>query len=104
VLYFRGRPATTPTTPGNEPAPLYVAVEDSAGHVAVVKHPDLDAATVTPWQEWRIAFSELAGVDLDSVAILYVGLGDRTSPAAGGAGLIYIDDIRIGHPMSPAAP
>ncbi len=104
VVYFRGRAATTPTTPGNEPAPLYVAVEDSAGHVAVVMHPDPDAATVTQWQEWRIAFSELAGVDLDSVAMLYIGLGDRTSPAAGGAGLIYIDDIQIGHPMSPAAP
>jgi hypothetical protein len=29
---------------------------------------------------------------------MYIGVGDRTNPAAGGAGRIYIDDIRLTRP------
>jgi len=100
VLHFRGRAATTADQPGNDPAPLYVAVEDSAGHIAVVVHPDPDAAVSTQWQAWSIRFSDLAGVNLSGVKKVYIGVGDRDNPAAGGAGVIYIDDIQIGHPAS----
>jgi len=31
---------------------------------------------------------------------MYIGVGDRDNPTAGGNGLIYIDDIAFGHPAS----
>jgi hypothetical protein len=88
---------------GNEPAALYVAVEDGAGHVAVVTHPDPLAVLSTDWQEWQIPFSELGGVNLGNVSIIYIGVGDRDNPSAAGMGLIYVDDIGYGRP-APDAP
>jgi len=35
---------------------------------------------------------------LARVKKIYVGVGDRTDPVAGGAGRIYIDDIRVTKP------
>jgi hypothetical protein len=84
----------------NDPATLYVAVEDTAGQVAVVSHADPQIALATTWQEWLIPLSEFGGVNLGSVRTMYIGLGDRTSPSAGGSGLIFIDDVGVGHPAS----
>ena len=33
-----------------------------------------------------------------SVKKLTLGVGSKTSPAKGGAGMLYIDDIGFGHP------
>jgi hypothetical protein len=30
---------------------------------------------------------------------LVIGVGNRTRPAAGGAGRLYFDDIGLGHPV-----
>jgi len=87
-----------PVVGGNDPEPFYVAVEDAGGHVAVVTHPDI--ALSAGWTEWRIPFSELPGVDLSNVRTMYIGLGDRDNPRAGGAGLVFVDDIGFGHPGS----
>jgi hypothetical protein len=89
VLYVQGKSA-------NGPAALYVAVEDSAQHLGIVTHPDAAVVTQAKWTEWRIPFAEFAvsGVSLARVQKLYLGLGDRENPKAGGKGLIYIDDIR----------
>ncbi|MDI6451486.1 hypothetical protein [Anaerobaca lacustris] len=78
----------------NDPEPFYVAVEDAAGRVAVVTHPDI--AVRPGWNEWRIPFSDLTGVNLGNVRAMYMGLGDRDNPRAGGAGLVFIDDIGYG--------
>ncbi|MCX5644527.1 MAG: discoidin domain-containing protein [Phycisphaerae bacterium] len=88
--------------PSNDPAPLYVVVQDSAGKSKVVTHPDPLATTATAWQQWRIPLSEFtsAGVKMTAVKKLIIGVGDRASPKAGGAGLLYIDDIGYGHPAS----
>jgi hypothetical protein len=40
----------------------------------------------------------LAGVNLSRVKKLYLGAGDRANPAAGGSGMLYIDDIRLAKP------
>jgi hypothetical protein len=90
TLYFYGAAA-------NAAAQLYVALEDNAGHVKVVNHPDLEAVQIGTWQEWPIPLSEFsaAGVNLAAVKKMYIGLGNRTSPTTGGAGKIYIDDIRV---------
>ena len=39
--------------------------------------------------------SQFAGVNLSRVKVLYLGVGDRKAPAPGGAGRLYIDDIRV---------
>ncbi len=31
---------------------------------------------------------------------MYIGVGNRTSPTAGGSGLVFIDDIGYGHPVA----
>lgn len=84
---------------GNSPDTLYVAVEDATGNSALVLHPAGEAATLPAgWNPWRISFDELAGVNLDRVASIAIGIGDRDNPKAGGTGLIYIDDIGFGKP------
>jgi len=93
VLYVRGS-AT------NAPASLYLAVEDKAGHVAVVTHADTAVVTSAQWTEWRIPLASLtsAGVNVSTVKKMSIGVGNRTKPAPGGAGRIYIDDIRVVKP------
>jgi hypothetical protein len=74
---------------------LYVAVEDSSGKKAVVTHADPAAVKAAIWTAWKIPLNSLTGVNLARVKRLYIGVGDRQNPAAGGAGRIYIDDIRV---------
>jgi hypothetical protein len=88
-----------PTT-GNDIAPLYIALEDTSGNVAVVTHPNPAAVGVAAWQEWLIPYSDLGGINLNRVATMYIGLGDRDNPTAGGTGLIFIDDIGYGRPTA----
>jgi len=88
--YFRGEP-------NNSPEPLYVGVEDNAGRMAVVVHPDPNAVLASEWQKWHIGFADLraAGVDVAAVKKMVIGVGDRQNPKPGGTGRIYIDDIRL---------
>jgi hypothetical protein len=90
-LDFRGRG-------GNGVGALYVAAEDSTGKSAVVTHTDPAAVTTTTWTQWKIPLNSFAGVNLARVKTLYIGIGNRASPVAGGAGRIYIDDIRVTKP------
>ena len=84
--------------PGNSQDDLYIAVEDSAGKVAVLTNPDPAAVLTTTWTEWKIPLSSLAGVDAAKVKKLYIGVGDRANPVKGGTGRVYIDDIRLARP------
>jgi hypothetical protein len=77
---------------------LYLVVEDSSGKSATVIHSDPTAVTAATWKEWKIPLSDLTGVNLAKVKTLYIGVGDRDNPVAGGAGRIYIDDIRVTKP------
>lgn len=77
-----------------------MALEDSAGNVQVVNHPDPLAVLLTDWQAWEIPFSSLSGVNLSNVRTMYIGVGDPDNPAAGGTGTIYIDDIGFGRPAT----
>ena len=88
-----------PTDAGNSIEPLYVALEDSAGNVAVVTNPNAAAAGNPAWQEWLIPYSDLAGINLNNVSTVYIGVGDRDNPAAGGTGTIFVDDIGFGRPV-----
>jgi regulation of enolase protein 1 (concanavalin A-like superfamily) len=82
---------------GNKPETFYVAVQDNAGKLKVVSHPDPAVIATGNWEEWNIPLSQFssAGVSLNNVKKLIVGVGDRLSPKAGNAGKLYIDDIRL---------
>jgi regulation of enolase protein 1 (concanavalin A-like superfamily) len=85
--------------PANTAAPLYVAVQDSAGKVKVIPHPDPAATTLATWQQWRIPLSDMSGIKLTAVKKLIIGVGDRSSPKQDGAGIVFVDDIGVGHPV-----
>ncbi len=85
---------------GNSAEPLYVRIEDSSGAGATIVNPDEAVTVRSAWQEWTIPYSALAGVNLNRVKTMYIGVGNRQAPTAGGTGTVYIDDIALGR--SPA--
>jgi hypothetical protein len=86
VIWYMGDAA-------NAADPMYVVLNNSA----VVFNDNPNAAQVDVWTEWSIDLSRFAdqGVNLTNVTSITLGLGSRTNPVAGGAGLIYFDDIRL---------
>jgi hypothetical protein len=75
-----------------------VAVANSAGTPAVVIHDDPDAATIDTWTQWIIPLQAFADqgivlTDVDKIAIGFGNKGNMTIP--GGAGKIFIDDVRL---------
>ncbi|MHC4300134.1 MAG: DNRLRE domain-containing protein, partial [Planctomycetota bacterium] len=62
---------------------------------AVVYHDDPAATQLTGWNEWVIDLQAFAGVDLTNVNTVTIGVGTKGSPAAGGTGTMYFDDIRL---------
>ena len=79
---------------------LYVAVEDSTGKSKVVNHQDPNIVLLDTWQEWNIDMKEFsnAGVNLKSIKKMFIGVGNRVNPQAGGTGTLYIDDIWLYRP------
>jgi hypothetical protein len=97
-LWFRGYPPSGAARI-NTPTSLYLIVTDKAGSSKIVVHPNPSATVTADWTEWRIPLSDLTGVSLTAVRKLTLGVGDKTNPQAGGAGLLYFDDIGFGHPV-----
>jgi len=89
-LYFRG-------DPDNAPGQLYLSIEDDAGQIAFINHPNPDAVLATEWQQWSIPPADLitAGVDVTAIRKITIGVGDPDNPQPGSIGIIYIDDIRV---------
>jgi hypothetical protein len=82
----------------NNPDMLYVGIQDEAGKKAVLNHlGDADVVLTTSWTEWVTNLQDAVaqGVDLTRVKTLYLGVGDQNDPTRRGAGLVYIDDIRV---------
>ncbi|MFH1718288.1 MAG: hypothetical protein ABIF19_13120, partial [Planctomycetota bacterium] len=85
-LWFRG--AAT-----NAAEKMYVAFNGTA----VVYHDDPAATQIGRWTEWVIdlqAFADQA-VTLTNVNTISIGIGTKGSPAAGGSGQMYFDDIAL---------
>jgi hypothetical protein len=63
----------------------------------VVTNDNPDASLATTWTEWIIPLQTFAdqGVNLANVTSITLGLGNRSNPTAGGAGMMYYDDIRL---------
>jgi len=79
----------------NSADPFYVGLEDSAGNRIVITHPDPAVLTVNNWQQWSIPLADFTGVDMTSIKIMYIGVGDPTTTEPGGSGLVRIDDIEL---------
>jgi len=85
-LWFRGGSA-------NAADKIYVALNGAA-----VVYNDNPAATQAPgWTRWVIDLTSFAdqGVNLTNVNTITIGIGTKGSPAAGGSGQMYLDDIRL---------
>ena len=87
--------------PGNDAEDLYVVIRDSSDRTAVVTNPDPAAVNASEWAEWKIPLSEFtsAGVKMNAVKTIMIGVGNNAAPTAGGAGTLYIDDIGYGRSL-----
>ena len=85
-LWFRGASA-------NVADRMFVALNGTA----VAYHDDPAATQITGWNRWVIDLQAFAdqGVNLANVSTITIGIGTKNSPAAGGAGTMYFDDIRL---------
>jgi hypothetical protein len=81
-LWFRG-------DSGNAADRMFVALGS-----AVVYHDDPAATQISGWNEWVIDLAAF-GVNLANVNTVTLGIGTKGSPAAGGAGTMYFDDLRL---------
>ena len=88
VLFVRGK------SKNNASQPLYVELLDKANKSGSVVSDNPALLTSTTWTEWRIPLSQF-GVNAAAVKKMIIGVGNRTAPAAGGTGLIYIDTIKV---------
>jgi hypothetical protein len=86
TIWYRGGSANAAET-------IYVVLNGSAG----VDNDNPNAAQATAWAEWSIDLQAFAdqGVNLANVNSITLGLGNRANPVAGGAGMIFFDDIRL---------
>ncbi|MFH1718731.1 MAG: hypothetical protein ABIF19_15355, partial [Planctomycetota bacterium] len=85
-LWFRGASA-------NSAERMYVALNGNA----VVYNDDPAATQKGGWNQWVMDLQAFAdqGVNLANVNTITLGLGTKNSPAAGGTGTMYFDDIRL---------
>ncbi|MHC4118736.1 MAG: hypothetical protein ACYSWO_14650, partial [Planctomycetota bacterium] len=86
TLWYRGGSA-------NSAERMFVALNGTA----VVYHDDDSATQTTGWAEWVIDLASFAdqGVALTNVNTITIGFGTKDTPADGGTGTMYIDDIRL---------
>ena len=94
TIWYRGGSSNAAET-------MYVVLNGSA----VVNHDNPDAAKKASWTQWNIDLQAFAdqGVNLANLNSITLGLGNRSNPVAGGAGMMYFDDIRLYAP-EPTAP
>lgn len=90
-----GTAKVAPAAGAGKPDSVYVALQDSSNHTAVVTYPDPQITKAANWVQWTIPLSDFTGVNLAKIKTMMIGVGDRAKPAAGGLGLIYIDDISL---------
>jgi hypothetical protein len=89
---------------GNSTQPIYVAVQDAAGKLAVATYPQASATNILSWTMWKIPLSDLAGVDLANVAKLSIGVGNSLNPASDGLGVVNVRNVRVVKPVALGSP
>ncbi|MBL7187384.1 MAG: hypothetical protein ISS70_13770 [Phycisphaerae bacterium] len=85
-LWFRGSSA-------NSAERMFVALNGNAA----VYHDDPAVTKKAKWTEWTIDLQAFAdqNVNLANVNTITIGFGTKNSPAAGGTGTMYFDDIGL---------
>ncbi|MFB0552743.1 MAG: LamG domain-containing protein [Phycisphaerae bacterium] len=86
TIWYRGNKSNAAET-------MYVVLNGSAG----VDNDNPNAALANSWTEWSIDMQAFAdqGVNLTNVNTITLGFGNRANPTAGGAGMVFFDDIRL---------
>ncbi len=86
---------------GNSVEGLYVTIKDSSGKSATVANPDAAATARGGWTQWKIPLSEFtaAGVKMNAVKSMTVGVGNKSAPVKGGTGTLFLDDLGFGRPL-----
>ncbi len=79
---------------------MYIALEDTAGNIAVKYNPDANAAKVGVWTQWYTAITDgnLASVNKAAVVGFHLGFGNRLGcmdNETGGNGNVMFDNIRL---------
>ncbi len=72
-----------------------MTLTDSSNKTASVSYPAPAPLRVARWTEWKIPLADFAGVNAAKIKKLTIGLGTRGATAAGGKGILYVDDIRL---------
>jgi hypothetical protein len=91
IIWFRG-------IVSNDAELLYVSISNRTGAPAVIYYDDPAATQIRTWTEWAIRLQDFAdqGIDLTDVNAIAIGVGTQGNVITpGGAGKIYIDDIRL---------
>jgi len=91
IIWFRG-------IVSNDAERLYVSLSNKTGGPVVVYYDDPAATQIDTWTEWEIPLQDFAdqGIDLSDVNAIAIGVGTQgNNNTPGGAGKIYIDDIRL---------
>ena len=83
VIWFRGDPNNTGTNQ------LYAKLNDTK----ILYDGGASDIVGTTWKKWEINIASMAGVDLSNISSVTIGL-ERIG-AAGGEGVIYLDDIEL---------
>jgi len=86
-LWYRGSSA-------NSAERMYVSLNGGTP----VYNADPKAAQKGGWNQWIIDLQAIQGVNLKAVNTITLGFGTKGSPAAGGTGKVYFDDIRLVRP------
>jgi hypothetical protein len=81
---------------------MYVALQDTAGNIAIYLNPDAAAQQNTIWKAWLVGLKDInslgtpAVVKLENVSAFMLGLGVRCNyDPAGGDGNVMFDNIRL---------
>ncbi|MBN1765379.1 MAG: LamG domain-containing protein [Sedimentisphaerales bacterium] len=84
---------------------LYVTLESNGGaQTGTVYHDvplELNQGEHEWWRWWYMDLAEFSGqgVDLENVTRMTIGIGNKDAPSAGGAGDIFVDEIRLYPPI-----
>ncbi len=77
---------------------MYMELSDGT-NTAIVYNPDANAVRKELWTAWHISLQAFKdnkpALNLSNITKIIVGIGNRTSPASGGSGTVYFDDIGL---------
>ena len=90
----------------NAAEPMYLAVSNATGTPVIVAHDDPAAALIDTWTQWTIDLSTFSdqGINLGDVDKIAIGLGAKGGAAAGGSGVVFVDDITLQRPAPDPEP